>query len=106
MFSGDNSEKRKSDDDTTIEDVKRQRLEGRFVNRFKGAWSIFFSELTAQLRNIAHTSTQLLHCRLKFKSFLRTLGFGFLFGLGQSFVRLESVGCIPQLHRINFYALL
>ena len=35
--------------------------------------------------------------RLEFESCLRTLGLGFLFGLGQSFERLESVGCIPQL---------
>ena len=52
---------------------------------------LLFPPLLTQLLNTAHTSTQL------FKSCLRTLGLGFLFGLGQSFVRLESVGCIPQL---------
>ena len=37
--------------------------------------------------------------RLKFKACLWTLGLGQWFGLGQSFLRLESVGIIPELPR-------
>ena len=45
--------------------------------------------LLAQLRNTAHINTA---GRLEFKSCFQTLGLGFLFGLGQSFVRLEIFG--------------
>ena len=57
-----------------------------------------FVQIVAQLWNTAHTITQLLD--LSSKSCLRTLGLAFLFGLGQSFVRLESVGYILQLPQI------
>ena len=51
-------------------------------------------------RNIMNYIFTATATRLEFKSCLRTLGLGFLFGLGQSFVTLESVGCIPQLPHI------
>ena len=44
-----------------------------------------------------------VHIRLEFKSCLRTLRLEFLFGLGQSCVRLESVGCILQLLQKEYH---
>ena len=53
---------------------------------------------SAQLPSTAHTSTQLLDL-----SSSLVLGLGILFGLGQSFVRLESVGYFPQLPPWTIY---
>ena len=70
-------------------------------------WSLNLSEMIrihmfAMIRiHIGTTPEYSLHyhtaARLEFKSCLRPLGLGKWFDLGQSFVKLKSVGCIPQL---------